>query len=179
MKRTSAALVVGALLLAYGAVTVLGVVVLQQRSELSSIEDRLAKTSPVSSTPAATATPSAVFPSLLKVTDTNGHVWLPGPNNAVFEVKPGAIVTLTAVANDPQNRSLQYIFLTGGLPGPNVQCDWGGSPTCQWTAPASTGLTNLTVAIRASATNNRQQAPLCGFQDGCDDFMSLQFRTVS
>ena len=155
MKRSSAVLILGALAVGYGAVIALGVAVLEQRSELNSIQARLAQVSTLGSpqgSPGARSSPSPAFSNLLKVTDNLGHVWLPGPNNAVLAVKAGTVFTFTASAQDPLNRPLEYVFFTGRAPSVNVVCGWGAS-TCQWTAQGSPG------DLRGGALEGRGRVP--------------------
>lgn len=186
MNRTTVLLSV-ALAIGYGSLIVLGITVLQQRSELASIEARL----PASPTFSPAATPSLVsiaspspstapstapVPQLQKVTDNYGHIWLYSPTpdfSNPLTVKVGAAFGFTAFAQDPLNRPIEYLYFYGNLPSQTIVCAWG-PPTCSWTVPsAQLGQANLFVAIRIKNGTPRIQSGGCFTPDPCDVWFEM------
>ena len=195
MKRTSLILVVGAVLIGYGALSALGVMVIQQQSQIRSIQARLGSpaaaitSSPAASpssasspavspspvpSPFASPTTSSAFAQLTKVTDNNGHSWVNHvPGQLVTEEPVGATVTFTTVAQDPMDRPIEYAYTIGGPPTGllTLLCNWGG-PSCTRT-PTESGTFFITAYVRAKNAPGRTPCGLDINLGACDD--SLNF----
>ena len=179
MRRPTAGLLVLALLIGYGALAGIGTAVLQQRSELASLEAQLGST-PAASPVATSSSPSpsvrpADAPQIQKVTDNSGHL-RSSRYPPILPVKSGTTFTFTAVATDPLNRPLKYMFFTGNPANQEVVCNWGGT-ACSWTAQGTPNETvNLGVAVRDNASTHKLPLGQCSQADSCDDVWILYFQ---
>lgn len=186
MKQSSAALLVVGLLIGYVAMIAIGIAVLQQRSELASIETRLGSSPATSSVATSSSSPVAIStsspstspasgPQIQKVTDVAGHLWI-SRNPPILPAKSGTTFTLTAFATDPLKRPLEYLFFSGNQPNQTVVCNWGGA-TCSWTAQGTLNETvNLGVAVRDNEAIHRLPVGQCSQADSCDDVWILFFQ---
>lgn len=191
MKRTTF-LVLGTAVIGLAAVVALGVIVVQQRSEVASLQARSPSSpdvtlvaSPVPtpvSTPVASSRTSpspsqtaSAFAQLQTETDNFGHKWVAGHPPDTVNVKAGTALTLTAIAQDPLDRPLEYVWYFGDSHSHSIACAWG-SATCAWTVPAAPlGPVWMYVAVRAKNGTPRLSAPACFFDDPCDDIAVLPF----
>jgi hypothetical protein len=134
-------------------------------------------TAPVTTAQATPAAPVNI--SITHVVDSLGNVWTGMIFSGVVHVKTGTVVTITATAEDPLGRKLEYEFWRGDAPTQTLVCGWG-SPSCQWTAAvtnppceANCGTVHIWMAVRDQDPTHRY--PACFKLDPCDDLRFVSY----
>jgi len=174
MKRAPMVLVAVAALIGYCALAWLGITVIQQGSELKSLEARLPSPAPVlTPSPTASPSPSPSFAEGAFVADNLGHTWIfQAASYPPVTVSAKTNVSSRAAAQDLMNRQIKYAYTVNTattLPSETVLCGWGG-PNCSWTVPSTPSSIGIRVYFRLVGMPHRLSGPgAFGNNDGAFD----------